>query len=440
MRSHTSTRPRSWHVLVLIGAVIVAALAAAGESRAAYDGDNGRVLVVSNQDSPDYELYSVLPDGSDLKRLTNNSGHESGGSYCPDGRRIVFASGMGGGGIWMMNADGSNPVQLTFRNTDGGAACSPDGTKIGFVRVLDDGNYEVFVMNADGTDARNLSNNPAQDHTPSWSPYGDEIAFVSRGRGGGSDIYIMLANGAEQRPCVVMPSEDTGPDWSPDGTQITFSAESGGNSEIYSVDYSGGECGSPVNLTNHSGWDDSSSWSPDGATIAFRSNRLDGQGDVFLMNPDGGNQRKVYGGSTQELPSDWQALAAAEDIVPVTARVLETLTVRADPAFVEFDRLPVGATAERPIAIRVTSNDPDGYDLSATRTVFDNGELPLGFGLTGEECRPIPTNSGLGIARRVGALSDPAGDVWAGRLCLGPVGFTAAGAHHSLVTFTVVGL
>ena len=92
---------------------------------------------------------------------------------------------------------------------------SPDGSKIAFYSNRD-GNYEIYVMNADGSEQTNLTNNPADDSQPSFSSDGKKIAFVTdRYRQGLFEIYVMNADGSEQKNITNNPAYDGYPFWSP---------------------------------------------------------------------------------------------------------------------------------------------------------------------------------------------------------------------------------
>jgi hypothetical protein len=96
-------------------------------------------------------------------------------------------------------------------------------TKIAFTSARD-GNDEIYVMNADGTDPRNLTNDRARDSNPAWSPDGTKIAFVSD-RDGNDEIYVMNADGSGQTRMTNSPGQDYYPAWSPDGSHIAFSSD-----------------------------------------------------------------------------------------------------------------------------------------------------------------------------------------------------------------------
>jgi TolB protein len=149
-----------------------------------------------------------------------------------------------------------------------------ENTKIAFASTRD-GNLEIYVMNADGSAIKNLTNNPGLDKDPSWSGDGKKIAFMSL-RDGNMEIYIMNADGNEQKRLTYNPAHDEEPSWSPDGTKIAFTSDRDRNNEIYVMNADGS---GQKRLTNNSGVEQGPSWSPDGKNIAFCSNRV-----VFFRN------------------------------------------------------------------------------------------------------------------------------------------------------------
>jgi hypothetical protein len=134
-----------------------------------------------------------------------------------------------------------------------------------------DGNYEIYVMNSDGSGQFNLTNDPKTDADPCWSPDGAKIAFTShRERTTNPEIFVMNADGSGQTNLTQSPGADQQPDWSPDGSRIAFSSERDGNWEIYMMNADGS---GQTNLTHQRTWELSPSWSPDSHTIAFSSSR-----------------------------------------------------------------------------------------------------------------------------------------------------------------------
>jgi len=127
-------------------------------------------------------------------------------AWAPDGKKFTFSSGMY---TYIINADGTNKKRLT---TDGNnSSWSPDGKKIVFDSERD-GNSEIYVMNAGGSNQINLSNNPANDTDPVWSPDGKKIAFSSD-RDGNYEIYIMDADGSHQINLTNNSARDVDPAW-----------------------------------------------------------------------------------------------------------------------------------------------------------------------------------------------------------------------------------
>jgi TolB protein len=129
-----------------------------------------------------------------------------------------------------------------------------------------DGNYEIYVMKADGTCQTRLTNDPEDDKYPLWSPDGSKIAFSSD-RDGNREIYVMNADGTGQTNLTNDPAWDSQPAWSPDSTKIAFGSERDGlGGDIYVVNIDGTGL---TNLTNDLASNDDPTWSPDGTKIAF---------------------------------------------------------------------------------------------------------------------------------------------------------------------------
>ena len=265
--------------------------------------DNAMIAFMSTRNVDwDAEIYLMTPDGDQIRRLTEQPKADAEPAWSPDGKRITFVSyrdlkqiperGVIRGEIYVMNADGTNPINLTrsIDRAEGVSTWSPDGKQIAFTSAeLFDGHTlvdsDIFVMDVDGGDPINITNHDALDQTPDWSPDGNWIAFSSL-RDGNWEIYVMDADGANPINITNHPAKDGRPDWSPDGNRIAFTSDRDGNLEIYAMNADGTN---PINLTNHSAEDNHASWSPDGTRIAFDSNRDDPFGEIYVMNADGTN-------------------------------------------------------------------------------------------------------------------------------------------------------
>ena len=140
---------------------------------------------------------------------------------------------------------------------------SPDGTKILFSST-GDGNYEIYVVNADGSAVSRLTNNSAYDLQPVWSPDGTKIAFDSDRDGNtvaNTGIYVMNADGSGVRR-LTDPGGDYGAAWSPDGSQIAFTRHRNGEDEIWVMNADGSGL---RNLTNNPNAQDvAPAWRPRG--------------------------------------------------------------------------------------------------------------------------------------------------------------------------------
>jgi TolB protein len=196
----------------------------AASSGPVWSPDGRRIAFTSRRDGPRKPgIYVINTDGSGLRRLLRNSGALP--SWSPDGRKIAFERASGGpfsdGGkppyIYVMNVDGSGPRRLTRTAVVNFSfpSWSPDGRKIVFVSERD-GNFEVYSVNADGSERRNLTRDPGHDSDPAWSPDGRKIAFVTK-RDGNFEIYVMNADGSGPRNLTRNTAPDRGPVWSPGG-------------------------------------------------------------------------------------------------------------------------------------------------------------------------------------------------------------------------------
>ena len=258
------------------------------------------------------KLYVVNADGSGLRLVAQKASIAAPPAWAPDGQRLVFNAP---GGIYAVNVDGSGLQNLT--PSCGSPAWSPDGQKIAFDRFVAfppvPPESDIYVMNADGSGTKNLTRSPKFDGGPAWSPDGQKIAFqrvvgvIPCGTGGcgpaESDIFVMNADGSEQRNLTRKPSLNLGSyAWSPDGQKIAFQRRPKRmNWDIYVINADGSGL---RNLTRNGSHDIDADWSPDGQRIVFRTSRH-GKWELYVMNADGSGLRYLSEARASQDRVEW---------------------------------------------------------------------------------------------------------------------------------------
>jgi Tol biopolymer transport system component len=172
-------------------------------------------------------------------------------------------------------------------------------SKIAF-SSLRDGNWELYVMDPDGSNQKNISLNAAKDLPVVWSPDGRKIAFQSN-RTGAGDIYVMNSDGSGLTRLTTSTYADQAPTWSPDSQKIAFISKRDGNFDVFVMNADGAN---QVNLTRSLSPEYDPIWSPTENKIAFRSYR-DGLTKYYVMNADGANQVRLTNARVDENYLDW---------------------------------------------------------------------------------------------------------------------------------------
>ena len=205
--------------------------------------------------------------------------------------------------ILVMNADGSSSAWLTssYPCASIQPAWSPNGARIAFASgCFGYANFDIWVVNGDGSGLVNLTNAPGENADPTWSPDGSRIAFTR-----GEWTWVMNSDGSE--PHAISTDVSFEPDWSRDGTKIVYVGwdPSGvGNHDIFVMNADGS---AQTQLTHNGGWDDFPSWSPDGAPIAFSEGYpYSGAGIVYLMRADGSDLTQITSGQGINLSPVWR--------------------------------------------------------------------------------------------------------------------------------------
>jgi RHS repeat-associated protein len=233
-RDHPDTGYNDIYVMNSDGSGVTRLTTDAGDdSMASWSPDGSKIVFQSFGNGSNYRLYSMNADGSSPVSLTNTGSNDIEAFWSPNGAKIAFASDRdhaGSSSVYVMNSNGSGQQRLTFSAAtfeDRQPAWSRDGAKIAFVSTRDsvietwtdtddyeipedDGqtfprsllhiNKEVYLMNADGSGQTRLTNELANDESPSWSPDGTKIIFRSDRERDGSDptaqLWTMNADGS----------------------------------------------------------------------------------------------------------------------------------------------------------------------------------------------------------------------------------------------------
>ncbi len=252
--------------------------------------------------------------------------------------KIVFISDRDAGkkiknAIYIMDADGSGQVKLAYppkkRKSVGGVSVSPDGKKIAFHAIDASKKVDIWVMDVDGENQRRLTSGHNASN-PTWSPDGSRIAFES-GIPPRTDIYVMNADGTNAVNLTNNGADNQEPSWSPDGKKIIFSAKKKRTRirnlrNLYVIHLENKQIFRLTKNTKTGQQSRQASWSPDGRYIAYIHNSV-----LFVMDASGKNPRKLIGNA---LHPTWSpegtkiAFVSKNEIyaIDVGGRILTKLT------------------------------------------------------------------------------------------------------------------
>lgn len=319
-------RPKLYLVVI---AVLSAAALLPTQSQATAPGKDGAITYMRKDRAGRWQVWVASDRLTGAKQLTRGNYDSGWPVWSPSGKKIAFDSNRTGhrkdskriNDVFVMNADGSHLKKLTNSNgASGDAAWSPNRAVIAFDSDLGNrkGFRAIYLMNPNGGELRKITNPhpPLSDYSPSFSPDGTHLVFI-RARGTAQTapaaLYTVALNGNHLHRKTSFTLHVDQPNWSPDGTRIAFDAHPQPHSypDIYVVRATGG---APVNLTHNPAGQAGSVdpvWSPDGRKILFSDNRyLSGTGRTGLatMNPNGSQRQFVSRRNMNAGQPDWRSI------------------------------------------------------------------------------------------------------------------------------------
>jgi TolB protein len=197
---------------------------------------------------PYMSIFEANPDGSGLKNLTNAKGYNAEGSYSPDGKQIVFCSNRDGNlELYIMDADGKNVRQLTHAPGcyNGGPFFSPDGKRVIFRSDRKKKDYlQIYVINADGTGERALTDTEGVNWGPYWYKDGRHIIYAAADHSDPTvrpnyDLWWMDVETLAKTRITYAPGADVLPVFSPDGKKLMWTSTRDGHqpAQLYIADF-----------------------------------------------------------------------------------------------------------------------------------------------------------------------------------------------------------
>lgn len=274
----------------------------------------GYRLAYASNSSNNYDIYIVDIDGSNRTKLTENGGPDFDPAWSPDGNEIIYTSREelnANSDLWVMDADGSDKQQITdsedFNEVD--PDWSPDGQWIAFASDRD-GDFDIYVMRPDGSELRQVINEPNDQWTPRWSSDGVLIVYTdgNYNQSSTTDLYMVDANGGTPLPVAVTASEpDTYPDFAFDSLRIVFTSGmglAGNNTALFTLHL---PTQTQEQLTSGEGQDDDPVWSPDSVYIAFDARRGGASVfDLYIINVATREETRLTEDAGDNVAPAWQ--------------------------------------------------------------------------------------------------------------------------------------
>lgn len=224
--------------------------------------------------------------------------------------KIAFTSNRDGNReIYLMDADGSNLQNISQHPAmEYGNSWSPDASSIATYSNRD-GNTEIYLLNLEGDSALRLTNDPREDVLPAISPDGKKIAFMSNRNQQSRSLFLMKIDGSEVRALTDNEAYEESPSWSPDGNSLLFTRQirqegdttHAANGEIFTLDLS---TKIATRVSYKEGYDSGAVYDPKGQKIAFYGPG-DRSFDIFIMNRDGSELINITNDTLDAYSPSW---------------------------------------------------------------------------------------------------------------------------------------
>jgi Tol biopolymer transport system component len=253
-------------------------------------------FLTGDEDATALEVMRI--DGTERAAMTQMGAARSSQRWSPNNDRIAFAESRATStSIYVATIAGATVALLTSVAGDEVGGWSRDGDNIAFA-VREGPEQGIYRRNPDGVNEFRVTNNP--DYSPVWSPDSSKLAFLSE-RDGNPELYVMDADASNVKRLTETDAAEYDISWSPNGQSILFVSERDDNPEIYVTAKDGTR---QERLTFNTTVDNQPVWSPTGKQIAFVS-YLDGDADIFVMNADGKNQGRVTNNDFEDTQPTW---------------------------------------------------------------------------------------------------------------------------------------
>lgn len=251
------------------------------------------IIFHSTRDSLAFNIYQVNPTTTEITKITNDSTW----SYHPVGfgeDEVLYIKTVGEQEVMRHRLNiktGESEVHLPELHPTVLMHQSPDGKYLTYHLEVGE-TTQIFTVNADGREEKQLTFDSEGNTQPRWSPDSEKILFRSN-RDGNAELYVMKRDGSNQTRITQSDSLDRYAEWSPKGDRIAFASKRDGEDlEIYTMKPDGSDI---VRLTDNDAEDGELAWSPDGTQIVwkYRNQNTDNNHDIYIMNADGSNKKRL---------------------------------------------------------------------------------------------------------------------------------------------------